>query len=177
MSSKDFAKISNNVFILLGQFIFSLLAFIYLDYVYLVNIRPDQLAKQEFVQTDCLVMSKKLSSKGKIIRRYRADFLINYHANGAQYNRWVSGNGLDMSHSMQDDPQLTLLSNYDDGVSYPCWYNPKNAEEAFLVLRHRWLSLPTFLVALTGFISLILFIKNTVLLFRSMNMKDDHGKH
>lgn len=169
MWTKDPSKTSSNIFILLGQFFITLLAFIYLDYVYLANIRPDQLAKQQFVQTDCLVMSKKLSTKGKILRRYRADFLVNYHANGAQYNRWVSANGLDMSHTIRNNTQQKLLSDYENGITYPCWYNSKNAEEAFLVPRNNWLSLPMFLVALIGLGTFILFIKNGVLLFRSMN--------
>lgn len=169
MWTKDPANTSKNIFILLGQFFISLLAFIYLDYVYLANIRPDQLAKQEFVQTDCLVMSKKLSTKGKIIRRYRADFLVNYHANDVQYNRWVSANGLDMAHTIRNNTQQKLLSDYENGRNYPCWYNPENAEEAFLVPRSDWLSLPMVLVALIGLAAFILFIKNVVLLLRGMN--------
>src|SRR3990167_5384159 len=135
MWTRDLHQTSNRICILLGQFIVLLLGFIYLDYVYLMDIRPDQLAKQRFTQTQCLIMSKKLSAKGKIIRRYRADFLVSYHADGGQYNRWVSGNGLDRSHTIRNTTQEKLLTDYENGSNYTCWYNPKNPEEAFLVPR------------------------------------------
>ena len=165
MQTRNSNRTSKRVFFLLLQFLILLGSFIYLDFIYMSNVRPDQFIKQTFVKTDCLIMSKKLSTKGKYIRRSRADFLINYHAKGVQYNRWVSGNGLDMSYSRNGQSQEQLLSDYKVGGNYGCWYNPENSEVAVLVLRQGWsLAYPLVLPAVVGLMALLLFMKNGLIL-------------
>lgn len=174
MSINNFSKSGHRVLILLGQFLVLVFCFIYLDFVYLTNIRPDQLAKETFLQTNCFIMSKKLSTKGKFVRRYRADFLINYHANGVQYNRWVSGNGLDMSYSMNSSAEEQMLTNYDNGGNYTCWYNPGNAEMAVLVMRRNWLPVVSLIIPLLAGIVMVLSITRTGLaLLRRKDEKRD----
>jgi hypothetical protein len=155
------------------QFLILLSSFIYADYLFLTNIRPDQRIESSFIQTECLLMSKKLSTKGKFFRRSRADFLVNYHANGVQYSRWVSGNGLDMSYGRSGPSQEMLLAEYKIGGNYACWYNPENTEEAVLLQRKGWsLISPLMLPALIGFAALILFMSNGWKLLGAMRQKN-----
>lgn len=163
---------------LLAQFLIFLCLFIYLDYVYLANMRPDMLAKENFLRTECFVMSKKLSTKGKFYRRFRADFLINYHANGVQYNRWVSGNGLDMTYTGNNASQEKLLSNFDNGKNYSCWYDPANAERVTLVQRSSWFSLQGFIFpALAALITVYYFFRNAWKLALLMRDKRQDKHH
>lgn len=170
MSNADLKNLGKKIFKLLVQFLILLAAFIYIDYIYFSNILPDQHVRESFRETECLLLSKKLSTKGKIFRRARAEFLVSYHANGAQYNRWVSGNGLDMFYTMNIASQEQMLAEYQNGRKYPCWYNPDNAESAVLALRHSWFSLYFLLVpSLAGLIALILFLRNGWQLVRMMS--------
>lgn len=172
MRTKKLSKTAILILKVLVQFVLLLCLLIWLDYVYLTNIRPDILANERFQQTECFVMSKKLSSKGKYYHRYRADFLINYHANGAQYNRWVTGNGLDMTYTANNVSQEQMLSNFENGTNYTCWYDPDNAERVMLVRRERWFSLHTFILpAVAAFITAICFFVNGVRLLKTMSKK------
>jgi hypothetical protein len=173
------AKKSNSsgkkIVMMLGQLIVLAVCFYNINYVYQTSIRPDLAARQNFRETECFIMSKKLSTKGKYFRGYRADFLINYHANGVQYNRWVSGNGLDMSYTSNNASQEQMLSDYEDGVNYSCWYNPENAEIAVLVLRQNWFTNTSLIISLiVSVMMILLLIKNSLqLLFR---MKETRRK-
>jgi hypothetical protein len=152
-----------------GQFLVLAFCVVYLDFIYISNIRPDQLASQNFVKTDCLIMSKKLSTTGNYVRRYRADILINYRANGVQYNRWVSGNGLDASYAFSNTNQELILSDYKNGGNYSCWYDPKNPEVALLVMRHTWyVMLPLIIPAFVGMIAFLFLLKNGLVLLGVM---------
>jgi len=167
MRIKKSDKTGIRIFMLLMQFFILISCFIYLDYFYITNLRPDKLAELKFVETKCFVMTKKLATKGKYFRRYRADFLISYQANGVQYNRWVSGNGLDMSYIRDSASQEQVLSDYADGKNYRCWYNPGNPEEALLVPRKKWtVTLPFILPVVMGVLSLLLFLKNIIFIIR-----------
>ena len=162
-----FNKPGYNVIFMVAEFVMLLCSLIYLDYIYLVNVRPDQLAAVNFVQTECFIMSKKLSTKGKILRRYRADFLINYQAKGAQYTLWVSGNGLDKSYSRGSDSQEKILAEFKDGSNHPCWYNPDNPEKAYLLERSYWSYFTPFLwPVMIMLVMLALFIKHAWRTFR-----------
>lgn len=156
-------QMSSYIFWLLTQFIIFVVLFIYLDYFYLTNIRPDLLAKENFAHTPCLIMSKKYSSKGHIFHKGKAEFLISYSAAGVQYSRWVSGNGLDASYTMQKGQHDQVLAEYRVGGNYTCLYNPEDPEKVLLVPRQ---FLPSLLQALVpGMICLItflLFIKNSL---------------
>lgn len=154
-------KPGHRVLFMLAEFMLLLGCIIYIDYIYLTKIRPDQLAKLHFVQTDCLIMSKKLSTKGHVFHRYRADFLITYQAKGVQYTRWVSGNGLDKAYYRNNEKQEKLLSEFKDGNNYPCWYNPAKPAAALLVQRASWTYWSPFIwPAIVGLVALLLFIKH-----------------
>jgi hypothetical protein len=112
-------------------------------------------------------MNKKISTKGKFPRKYRADFLVSYQADGVQYTRWVSANGLDRGFSRHVAAQDQALTLFNDGKSYPCWYNPENPEMIMLVQREFWSYFsPVILPALAGIVAGILFIKNIWLTIR-----------
>ena len=161
MWNRDFTHFGKAVLLFLSQFLFLLVCILYLDYVYLTNILPDKRAKENFQQTQCFLISKKLSVRGHIFRKYRADFLISYNVNGVQYNRWVSGNGLDVSYGRNASDQEDILSKYEVGGTYPCWYNGKDAQISMLVERTNWISTYPILVAAAACIIVFyFFLKN-----------------
>jgi hypothetical protein len=156
-----FRLTGSRITLLVGQFIVLLVCLSYVHYVYTFNILPDKEAKEDYKESSCFLISKKLSMKGRFIQSYRADFLISYNVNGVQYNRWVSGNGLDISFSKDQAAQKNILSQFDVGGTYPCWFNPDNPSLAVLVLRYNWLS--TFPLMIPFIIIVIVFyyfIKN-----------------
>lgn len=148
-----FSQTGSRVALLTGQVIVLLLCITYIEYVYTFNILPDKEAKEAYSEASCFVISKRLNAQGQFAGRYRADFLISYNVNRVQYNRWVSGNGLDMKFSQNRVAQEKLLSRFDVGGTYPCWFNPKNPELSVLVRRHNWLS--TFPLMIPSVMSVI----------------------
>jgi hypothetical protein len=169
MLSRNFTQTGSGIVLLIGQIIVLLICIGYIQYIYTANILPDKEAKESYQQSQCFLTSKKLSSKGHIVHQYRADFLISYQVNGVQYNRWVSGNGLDMSFSHNASDQEDVLSEFDVGGNYNCWYNPNNPQLAILVLRHNWLStFPLMLPSVIGVITLYYLLKNIAQLIASV---------
>lgn len=122
-------------------------------FFYTNDIHPDQIARNSFIQGDCQVVDKKLSMVNDFAQRYRADFLINYSVNGVSYQRWVSGNGLDRSYQLSRAKQERLLSQYQSGNDYTCWYDGAEPQNAVLVLRYDWLDFLLLLIA--GFVGLM----------------------
>lgn len=150
-----------------GQIIALVLCLIYFQYLYKVNISLDKKAATFFQQTDCFIVSKKLNIKSRLIDGYRADFLISYNVNGVQYHHWISGNGLDVSFSLNQGAQEDILTRFDVGGTYPCWFNPEKPHIAFIVKRHNWLSaLALIFPSLIGLITLFYFMKNVIELLR-----------
>lgn len=161
------SKTGRRVALIFGQFIVLILCLIYFEYLYKVNISADKKAAASFQQTDCFIISKKLNIKSHFINRYRADFLISYNVNGVQYHHWVSGNGLDSSFNQNQGAQEDILTRFDVGGTYPCWFNPEKPHIAFIVKRHNWLSaFPLILPFLLGSITLFYFMKNVIELLR-----------
>tara|TARA_R110000868_G_scaffold3523_4_gene22365 strand:+ start:193 stop:720 length:528 start_codon:yes stop_codon:yes gene_type:complete len=172
MWTRDFKLVGNYVVMMLVQFFALLGCMVYINFVYLTNIRPDQLAKESFVASECFVMSKKLSSQGGLFRRYRSDFLISYQADGVQYHHWVSGNGLDRSYMHSAASQRKLLSAFADGKNYVCWVSPDDPEIVLLVQRESWSSIyPMLAPVLIGCIILFFFLKNVLMVWREMKNK------
>jgi hypothetical protein len=125
-----------------------------------MNIIPDKEANESYQQTRCFLISKKLMAKGHLIQRYRADFLISYNANGVQYNRWVSGNGLDRSLTKNESEQEDILSQFEVGGTYTCWFNPDSPHQVMLLPRHDWYSIfPLLVPAVVSIITLYYFLK------------------
>lgn len=161
MWSRDLTQTGSRITLLIGQFIVLLMCLSYINYVYTGNILPDKQAKETFKQTSCFLVSKKLSNKGRFFHSYRSDFLVSYNVNGVQYSRWVSGNGLDISFAHNQIEQEDILSQFDVGGTYPCYYNPDNPQIAILVLRHTWMStFPLMLPSVIFVIVLYYFFKN-----------------
>lgn len=165
-------KTGNKVLILIGQFLVLLFCFIYSDYLYITNILPEYKAAQEYTATQCFIMSKKLSRKKGIMDKYRADFLISYNANGVQYNRWISTNGLSMSYSWGRSAVDAALSKYRVGANYRCWYNPDDPQMALLVQRKGYATfLPLLMPSIIGMVALYYLIMNSMFLWKHLNKK------
>ena len=172
MWNREFSQIGSHVALLIGQFIVLIMCIANIEYVYTTHILPDKQAKETFQQTICLLTNEQLRSQDHFIHGYRADFLITYSIQGVQYSRWVSGNGLDISYSQSKSDQEDILSNFNVGENYPCYYNPVHPEVAILVLRHNWLS--TFPLMIPSAISLILLyylVKNLFELMEAVSIK------
>lgn len=169
MWSKDFwQRIEGRIVLFIGQFIVLVACLSYIAYHYNFDVLPDKLAKRKFHETNCFITSKKLSAHGSFFRTYRADFLISYNVNSVQYNRWVSGNGLDTSYTQNESEQEDILSQFDVGRMYHCWYDPDNPQLSILVPRHNWLSIfPLILPAIIGIIVLYYALKS---LFKLMTL-------
>lgn len=161
MWTREFTQTGSQLALLIAQFIVILLSLFYIQHVYFVNVYPDKHVKENFGQTECFVASKQLTTKGHVIHRYRANFNINYTVNGVQYNKWVSGNGLDSAYTHNREVEEDILSQYTQGNSYPCWYNPDNAAQVVLVLRHSWMSTtPLIVPSLVAVLTFYFFLKN-----------------
>lgn len=145
----------------IGQLALIAVCAIFIKYQYTADIHPDQEARNTFQQSNCLVVSKKLSIVGGYAQLYRADFLIHYNVDGVQYNHWVSGNGLDKSYGFRRSTQEDLLAQYQEGETYSCWYDSDQPQVSILLLRHDWYSFLLLLMA--GFVGLMAayFLSNT----------------
>lgn len=156
-----FTQTRSRIALLVGQFIVLVGVIGYIEHVYTANILPDKQAKETYQMTDCFLIGKKLTTRGRLIHGYRAGFLISYNVNGVQYNRWVSGNGLDISLTQNAAEQENILSRFYVGGTYPCWYDPANPQLSILVMRHDWLStFPLIVPSIVGVIAFYYFLKN-----------------
>jgi hypothetical protein len=111
-----------------------------------VNIDPDKKVRETFKLTDCFLLSKKLASKGHVFTQYRADFRVSYNVNNVQYTKWISGNGLDVYFTHDNQSQENILSRFDNGNTYPCWYNPEDHQQVVLVSRKNWTAIYSLIV-------------------------------
>lgn len=158
---KDYSHIEHRLLLLIAQ-LFVLLAMIGLfNFIYVTYVLPDKQVEILFHPTECFLITKKLTSKGHFARRYQAGFLVSYQAKGAQYNRWVTGNGLDKSFTFNPALQTSILAQYLIGNRYTCLYNPKNPEDVILVPRRNWFTAyPLLLPAAIGSIMIYYLLKN-----------------
>jgi hypothetical protein len=141
-----FLQTGSRIIHVAGSLIVLIVCAVSIKYIYFSNLLPDKQAIQSYSQTSCFLISKQIKSAGHLAQAYRADFLISYNVNGVQYNRWVSGNGMDMSFGRNFEEQKAILSRFDIGRTYPCWYNPANPQISVLILRHNWRSIFPLLV-------------------------------
>ena len=170
MWNPDFTEIRNRITLLVVQFFVLLFCAGYVIYIYTDDIHPDKQAKTDFVQTTCLVVSKKLNMHEHLFgMQYRADFLISYNVDGTQYNRWVSGNGLRSDFSSGRVGKENILAQFDEGGTYTCWYDPTNPQVAVIVMRHSWSStLPLMIPAVISIILLYYFFQTLFGLIRDL---------
>lgn len=154
------------------QFIILLTCFAYSQYIYFSNIGPDQRASTFFQQTDCYLISKNLPETGRLVHRYRADFLISYAVNHMEYTTWVSGNGLDNSFLSDRDFVYATFDGFIVGNTYPCWYNPDQPKQIMLLPRENWSStLPLSVPIMVGLIILYYFLRNIAILSGTVKSK------
>lgn len=172
MLTRYFTQTGSRIALLIGQVIVLIICIGYIEYYYFTKILPDKQAKEIYTEASCLLLDKKLTTKGRILRSYRADFLISYNAKGVQYNHWVSGNGLDYSFSRNITAQQNILAQYATGASYPCYYNPDHPEIVVFILRHHWLStFPLIVPFIVGLITLYYFLKTIFQLVGAATIK------
>lgn len=167
----NYTHIFRQFILLIAEIIIILLCLGYIKYIYDTDILPDKQAKSIFQPADCFVISKKISTKGHLIHRYRADFLVSYNVKGAQYNRWVSGNGLNLSYYRDKKTQEDIFARYDIGQRYPCWYNPDMPQFAILMVRNNWTStFPLIIPTIVSLIVLYLLINTLVGLVQDLKI-------
>lgn len=154
MDRRILIDIGRQIILLIGQIVIFFLCIGYISYIYDVNILPDKNVAETFTVSSCQVVKKTLETKGRVVHRYRADFLVNYVVNGNTYQSISSGNGLDYAFTTNKASEEELLTEFDEGASYPCWYDPSRPQIVVLVLRHNWTS--TFPLVVPSVISLIM---------------------
>lgn len=161
----DFSQFSiprHPIFLLISQIIIILLSLIFIEYVYFTDIRPDKAVAATFKQTDCVVTEKKLETRGNLILRYRADFLVNYSVSGKSYQSWVSGNGLNDVFILDKKEEENLLKQHNIGQSYLCWYDPQSPEKVILILRHDWTSIFPLFLPLVIILIVLYYLSRTI---------------
>lgn len=152
-------------------FILQLIIFIfcvwYIQFIYYLDILPDKQVRESYLATNCTVLQEKISTQTGLGNSYRADFLVNYSINGMSYQAWVSGNGLNRSFTSDRASQSDILTQFNMGSNYPCWFNPQNPKIVVLVLRHSWTS--TFPLLIPCVIGLITLFYLSINLFELLN--------
>lgn len=162
---KRFISNGSRIALLCFQLVLVLLCASYIEYVYYADIYPERQVKKTFISTPCQLINSRMSVRGQQSEKYRADFLISYVVKGVQYNRWVSGNGLEMLFTKEKALQDELLNKYKVGNQYTCWYNPVLPQVSVLIPKHNWQSaLPLLLPFIIGLIALVFFFRNLLLL-------------
>jgi len=161
MVSKYLSSKGSRLALLVFQLVVILLCASYIEYTYYTDIYPERQVKKVFTQTDCTIINERLSQKGNVITQYRADFLISYNVKGVQYNRWVSGDGLEMLYTPDKSSQDKLLVKFQVGQTYSCWFNPLLPQVSVLVAKNDWRpALPLFIPLVIGLIALYGLFKN-----------------
>ena len=126
----------------------------YIEFIYYANIYPDKLVKETFEQSNCTITDKNITTHGKVLHTWRVDFGVKYSAQGVLYQGVTSANGLDRSFTTDRQSQEDILTQYDVGQTYPCWFNPDVPSIVVLVVRHNWAS--TFPLFIPSVIALVM---------------------
>jgi hypothetical protein len=169
MNKSLFTSKGSRLGLLVVQLLLVLLCAGYVGYVYYADIIPEKQVKKSFTLTNCSILNKRLSEKGSDVKKYRADFLISYTVKNVQYNRWVSGDGLEMLFDKVKSNQDELLTKYNVDKTYACWYNPLIPQVAVLVLKHNWA--PTMPLLAPIIIGLVFLTSFLITLFRFSGVK------
>lgn len=158
----------NKLLWFMAQTIVLVFCFVYVDRIYYLNILPDKLVDETYGVTNCTITAKQLTTKGHLIHKYRADFMVNYVANGVQYQSVASGNGLDRTMTSNQMSQQEILSQFDMGSTYPCWYNPVTPQIIVLVQRHSWTStFPLVVPTLVGVVMVFYMLKTLFMILEA----------
>lgn len=177
MQKNAIDKQQDRYILVIGLFLIVLCSFIYIDYTYFRLIHPDLLAKSTFKETECFVMSKKLSTKTGLWKTYRADVLVSYSVEGVQYNKWVATNGLDKTFTRDDTGEVSKLARYQVGGRLPCFYRPDSPGTVLVAFRDTWsLVSPVILPGVLGVLALLLFIKSSWRIIKKAKQKKRNKK-
>lgn len=136
--------------------------FLFLSRALEKEILPDVNAWFYYHVTNCSVLSKRLITHHHGWQRYRADFLLSYNVEDAEYHRWISVNGLDRHYSHAFNFQNNYFAHFQVGQDYICFYNPQDPQSVILLPRSAWLT-PigcAWLIALFFFILIFIKCKN-----------------
>lgn len=115
---------------------------------------PEVAANRRFVQNTCRVVDKKVDVRvADEIRSYRPRIEIEYTVDGQAYRTWTYR--ITQSYSADISYPRQVISRYEVGEEYPCWYDPLDPSRAVLELQYTkfvWLMLllPSILMALGG---------------------------
>lgn len=139
MKKNHFFSTDNKILFLACPLIILVCCLYYIYVVYTGSILPGRQVNY-FQSTYCFLLEKKLSIKtdGNNQTLYRSDFYVSYKVDGMQFASWVSGNGLDLSYSKNQHAENAMLSQFNPGRNYHCWYDPANPKRVALVVRHQW---------------------------------------
>jgi hypothetical protein len=163
MISKLLVRKGSRIALLVLQVVIMLLCAGYIEYVYYTDIYPERQVKRVFTQTDCTIINKRMSEKSTVIPKFRADFLISYNVNSVQYNRWVSGSGLEMLYTSDKSSQDKLLERFEIGGTYSCWFNPMLPQVSVLVVKSGWgPALPLFIPLAIALLALYFFLRTAL---------------
>ncbi len=95
MDKTQIATAGSRLAWLIGQVIVLIVCVAYINFVYYQNILPDKMVAETYGVSTCNIVGKQLTTRGRVVHHYRADFLVSYLANGKMYQSVASGNGLD----------------------------------------------------------------------------------
>ncbi|NLE39879.1 MAG: DUF3592 domain-containing protein [Pirellulaceae bacterium] len=104
----------------------------------LLFIVPEWRANNEFVKTNCVVVSKAVAeSHGDDGATYRPNIAIEYAVNGITYHEATYDIG--KSPSPDREAQQTIVDQFEVGKSYDCWYDPRDPRTVVLARGYsRW---------------------------------------
>jgi hypothetical protein len=160
MTIKQFSH-GRKIISFIAQLLVLVLCLWYIEFIYYANIYPDQSVKTTYTATACTLIQKKLLAHGQYVHRYRADFLMKFVVEGAQYQAWASANGLDRSFTTDLASQNAALMRFNIQKDYPCWYNPEVPQLVVLVMRNNWsATFPLFIPAVIGIMMLYFSSRN-----------------
>jgi hypothetical protein len=154
MENRKLKDMGSKALLFAGQIGLLILCISYITFIYTENILPDKSVAEDYGVATCTVLAKGLSTKGRIVHSYRADFQVSYAANNTTYQAIASANGLDYSFTTDLPSQQEFLDEFQVGGQYPCWYNPQRPAIVVLVLRHSWTS--TFPLIIPSVIAIIM---------------------
>lgn len=116
-------------------------------------ILPEWRAQHRFVASRAVVLKTRPRPVSGTPELFRPEVLIQYQADGVNYEAWTYDVARVDSGSMAE--VQGMLDRFRPGSEYPCWYDPKDPDQVVLVRHYSWSAwlmtiLPLSLVAVGG---------------------------
>ena len=177
-SFQNLSAVSRYSLLFLLQLILLVLCLVMISLKYADNIRPDKRVAEVFALTNCTVVGKVLTTEDTHFGKgYRADFTLDYLANGVNMRGAAGSNGLDYTLTSDVDSQQELLDEYQVGLVYSCWYDLQNPQTVVLILRHSWGSaLPLIIPSIAAVLLLFFLFSSGANLMRALAAKRSGSK-